>query len=518
MSARQLTIILTLVTFSVATALALPVSDDVVQRTSEDPPLTFLGTNLSQSEAPETVAVNENTTNSSTPSFLGSAYNGAKNWFSSLWSSPTAEVAPASSNSNTNPEYFENPLLTKNNGTNTIVDTTEMMNSTPSATENPVVTNKMDNTDKTKAFVSELNTDQDALPTPDDVSDEPSGKVDLTALQSMMFAGGLAQNTANWANVANQSNMNYEAAMSQFAGSDPKMMQMMAILQLVFGVIEGVKSEQMNQEMIMQLLMGTASTFMQAQAIKKQQDELEDQKDKEQLMAGIGAGSSIVGGLAGFALGGPVGGAVGMGLGNAATQTAAPFVMGKKVVQEKARPTLYVEYPVQSTNCGVHSATPIVLDLNRNGRPDLYDSNWRADSTFDPRGAVSFDIDGDGELEFCEWLVPNADGLLVLDKNSDGLILGQKELFGNSEGYANGFRKLQDLLDENHDGYITGRELLPLKVWIDDGDGKSEEGELHSLSSLGITHIGVEDKDLECFYTMNGQDYKTWDWYTEYIQ
>ena len=521
MSTRDLTIIITILLITSSPSLALPIDDSTVQENR----LEVLGEN----------APNSSTTNVSNGSWgnwfsgWGSTISNFLGFGNSTASSgtetaPTAEndvetnaTSATTSKSNeiaeTNSTVLTDTAATDNNTGNTATGSNALASGGTSLTSGNTTETK--SAAATEDYVNTgLDTDQDELPTPDNVDDGPSGRVDMTGLQTMMFANNLSGNTANWANMYMSADDNYNNQMAQFGGADPKMMQMMAILQLVFGVVGGLKSGQMDPAQLQQLLMGSLGTFMQAQAIKKQQEELEEQRDDQKLMAGIGAGSSLVGGIAGLAIGGPVGGAVGMGLGNAASNTAAPFVMGKKVTE----PTLYAEYPVHSTNSGVHSATPIVLDLNRNGKPDLYDSNWRADSTFNPVGCVHFDIDGDGQLEFCEWLKPNADGLLVLDHKSDGFIDGQKELFGDSEGYENGYRKLQDLLNKDHDGYISGTELESLKVWIDNGNGKSEEGELHSLSEFGITHLGVEDNNLECFFTMNGQDYKTWDWFTEYIE
>ena len=517
MSTRRDLIIFTTFTIFVlsltSAAFARPVDDSLFQEEQ----LQVLGENAPNSSS-----------NSTSNGSGGSWFSSMGSYISGLWGGGTSTTAPTQ-------QVDEMPAETAADGgyTNTITDTKANVEadsnlatntgpavngSMPTATAvNPTATggNGSKSALNTNDYVQNgLNTDQDELPMPDDISDEPTGKVDMTGLQSMMFAQGLTQNTANWAGMAMDADTNYQNQMAQFGGADPKMMKMMAILQLIFGVVGGLQNGQMDPAQLQQMLMGSLGTFMQAEAIKKQQDELEEQRDDQRLMAGIGAGSSLVGGIAGMAIGGPVGGAVGMGLGNAASNTAAPFVMGKKV----GEPTLYADYPVQTTNCGVHSATPIVLDLNRNGKADLYDSNWRADRIFNPEGCVHFDIDGDGKLEFCEWIKPNGDGILVLDANNDGDIASQKELFGDSEGYENGYRKLQDKLDKDHDGYISGAELEPLKVWIDNGNGKSEEGELFTMGELGITHLGVEDNNLECFFTMHGQDYKSWDWFTEYIE
>jgi len=342
------------------------------------------------------------------------------------------------------------------------------------------------------------------LPPADDGA--TTGRVDLTGLQTMAFAGAMGQNTANWAAMMPQ------AGMSSLAALDPKTMHMMAIVQLVLGLAQGAQSQ--DPQAVQQALTGALGTFMQADMIERQQEAEEEARDDQRLMAGIGAGSSLVGGVAGLALGGPVGGMVGMGLGNGAANTAMPFVMGKTV----PAPGCYAEYPVQQARGGVGTATPIVLDLNHNGRADLTDGDWRADDLFDPRGSVEFDIDGDGRREFCEWMSPDADGLLVVDRGDDGVILGQRELFGDGEGFADGYQKLAAWFDKDGNGVVAGSELVGLKVWMDDGDAVAEPGELHELSELGITHLGIRHDGLQCWFTQDGHDFDTWDWVTEYIE
>ena len=167
---------------------------------------------------------------------------------------------------------------------------------------------------------------------------------------------------------------------------------------------------------------------------------------------------------------------------------------------------------------GIHATTPIVLDMNGNNEPDLYDGNWMADKEFSTKNCVVFDIDGDGKKEVVEWMYPNQDGLLVVDKSSDGWIMGQRELFGSAEGFSNGYRKLAALFDKNKDNQISGEELKPLSVWIDNGDGKSNSEELYTLEELGITHINCHAPKLHSLFTIGGSDRKTWDWFTEYIE
>jgi hypothetical protein len=130
---------------------------------------------------------------------------------------------------------------------------------------------------------------------------------------------------------------------------------------------------------------------------------------------------------------------------------------------------------------------PLMLDLNGDGI-----------KTISASSGAFFDHDGDGFAEQTGWVDSN-DGLLVMDRNGDGVINDGKELFGdqtvlsNGKTAANGFEALTDL-DSNDDGKIDGNDeaFSQLKVWKDsDADGYSLTEELHTLEELGITSINL---------------------------
>ncbi|MGV0960374.1 MAG: Ig-like domain-containing protein, partial [Limnohabitans sp.] len=132
-------------------------------------------------------------------------------------------------------------------------------------------------------------------------------------------------------------------------------------------------------------------------------------------------------------------------------------------------------------------ATPLVLDLNGDG----------VQTTDLAHGAV-FDIDNNGTPEHVGW-VDKRDGLLVLDRNGDGVINHGGELFGNNtvlangSKAANGWAALADL-DSNADGVVDAKDarFAELRVWVDsNGDGVSNQGELHSLAEEGIASIAL---------------------------
>ncbi|MBI2943835.1 MAG: hypothetical protein HYY25_06515 [Candidatus Wallbacteria bacterium] len=165
---------------------------------------------------------------------------------------------------------------------------------------------------------------------------------------------------------------------------------------------------------------------------------------------------------------------------------------------------------------GSRVASPIVLDMNCDGRAGLYDRNVGPDSEFLPVGSVMFDIDGDGAPERCEWMLPGEDGLLCEDADGDGRIASGRELFGTAGGFPDGYAKLARR-DANRDGALTGRELDGLLVWLDDGNALSRPSELVPVTTAGISSIGVRAVDLTSEFTRNGKSYRTWDWYTESV-
>ncbi|MEM9496144.1 MAG: SdrD B-like domain-containing protein, partial [Pseudomonadota bacterium] len=143
----------------------------------------------------------------------------------------------------------------------------------------------------------------------------------------------------------------------------------------------------------------------------------------------------------------------------------------------------------------VPTFTPIALDLNRDGEIGVTGetSSRQKDADAELGRTVEFDIDADGDLEVIEWFDGSGDGILVDTRKigADGEIDGEA-LFGDQGGkYANGYEKLA-LLDGDSDGVLTGAELEGLGLWLDDGDGVLEEGELQTLEQHDIASISAE--------------------------
>lgn len=149
---------------------------------------------------------------------------------------------------------------------------------------------------------------------------------------------------------------------------------------------------------------------------------------------------------------------------------------------------------------GKHIASPIFT------REELKRRTWQV-----------MDIDGDSVLDLVEKLGPK-DGLLLRTDNPQtiverGFISGQ-ELFGQSNGYVNGFEKLKEM-DLNNDRIISGEELNNLYVYQDlNNNGKIENNEIKSVQQLGITKIYTTyTPSYIGSFERNGRIYTMWDWY-----
>ena len=130
---------------------------------------------------------------------------------------------------------------------------------------------------------------------------------------------------------------------------------------------------------------------------------------------------------------------------------------------------------------------PLALDLDGDGI-----------ETRGADGKVVFDHNGDGMRTGTGW-VRSDDGLLVLDRNSNGTIDNGGELFGvdttKSDGKkaTDGFDALSDL-DSNDDGVFDAKDtrFKDVRVWRDlNQDGVSQSSELSTLSANNIRSISL---------------------------
>ncbi|MGL5839641.1 MAG: cadherin domain-containing protein [Sphingorhabdus sp.] len=131
---------------------------------------------------------------------------------------------------------------------------------------------------------------------------------------------------------------------------------------------------------------------------------------------------------------------------------------------------------------------PIILDLDGDGL-DLVNRKG---------SGARFDMDGDGIADDTGW-VGKGDGLLVIDRNNDGLITGASELsFLTEKPDAKSDLEALGTLDSNFDGKIDKDDTRfgELKVWVDaNRNGRTDSGELKSLADAGVTEIGLAGRN-----------------------
>lgn len=127
---------------------------------------------------------------------------------------------------------------------------------------------------------------------------------------------------------------------------------------------------------------------------------------------------------------------------------------------------------------------PLVFDLDDDG---FELTNITENSPF-------FDLDGDGFSEQSGW-ISSGDAFLVRDLNANGAIDDVSEMFGGS--VTGGFAALE-AFDGNGDDLINSSDAVftELQLWIDDGDGVTEAGELVTLASQDVVSISLVVTDV----------------------
>ncbi|WP_107820362.1 calcium-binding protein [Neisseria sicca] len=140
-----------------------------------------------------------------------------------------------------------------------------------------------------------------------------------------------------------------------------------------------------------------------------------------------------------------------------------------------------------------HIYDPLILDLDGDGIETVSHNGYK--------GAL-FDHDGDGIRTASGW-VASDDGLLVVDRNGDGIINDGKELFGDSSVLkdgtkaAHGYAALAEY-DSNGDGVVDAKDadFDKLRVWRDlNQDGVSQKEELFTLEEVGVQSLNVAYQD-----------------------
>ncbi len=185
---------------------------------------------------------------------------------------------------------------------------------------------------------------------------------------------------------------------------------------------------------------------------------------------------------------------------------------------ETVTTTMHVQVPYDD---------PVVLDLDGNGiKLSAYSSS-----------TLRFNVDNDitASQEITGW-VSSGDGLLAMDQNDNGKIDGANELVSEfflanagTRTFTGGLAALAALdgstLNGAKDGKLNANDNYwnQLKVWVDaNSNGITDDGELKSLSELGITELnltshtpttaeaaGIQDNTLNAVgsFTRNGSSY-----------
>ncbi|MNL49910.1 hypothetical protein D3C87_1728810 [compost metagenome] len=84
-----------------------------------------------------------------------------------------------------------------------------------------------------------------------------------------------------------------------------------------------------------------------------------------------------------------------------------------------------------------------------------------------------------------------------MDKNKNGVVDDGDELFGDMNGYKNGFESLA-AHDLNKDGVIDAKDdvFSQLILWKDsDHNGVSKKSEVRSLAAMGVKSINLSYKN-----------------------
>jgi len=160
--------------------------------------------------------------------------------------------------------------------------------------------------------------------------------------------------------------------------------------------------------------------------------------------------------------------------------------------------------------------SPIVLDLDGDGAIEASNGKYLPhQESFDASHTTLFDFHGNAFPVMTEWVGRN-DGLLCRP-HANGSVDGTC-LFGTSNGFSNGYDELASL-DADKSGALEGAELNGLMVWVDaNGRGTADASELHTLSSLGITSIGVTHDNMAGTFMRNGQVQKSFDWWPTVVE
>jgi len=132
---------------------------------------------------------------------------------------------------------------------------------------------------------------------------------------------------------------------------------------------------------------------------------------------------------------------------------------------------------------GTAYVSPVVLDLDGDGI-DIVPLN---------KSSTYFDYNGDGIVGHTAW-VGKGDGLLVIDADDSGTVNSAREFVFTQWSRLAGrdMSAVRLVFDTNKDGVLSAADtdFAKFKVWVDaDMDGVTDDGELKTLNSLGLSAI-----------------------------
>lgn len=143
-------------------------------------------------------------------------------------------------------------------------------------------------------------------------------------------------------------------------------------------------------------------------------------------------------------------------------------------------------------------------------------------SLVDPARRVAFDLDGSGRPQRVSWVRPDT-AILVWDPEGTGRIVSGRQLFGSATWWmfwSDGYRAL-DALDDDRDGWLSGRELSGLALWFDrNGNAVSDPGEVVALAATPVEGIATRATGSDAgmrthprgLRLRGGAVLPTWDW------
>ncbi len=153
-------------------------------------------------------------------------------------------------------------------------------------------------------------------------------------------------------------------------------------------------------------------------------------------------------------------------------------------------------------------ADPLTLDLDGDGIETRALVNPDTLTSTSGTSPVYFDYDGNGTRVNTAWISPD-DGLLVFDRNGNGIIDDASELFSDytllESGYkaANGYAALKQE-DTNYDGVVNNLDANwnNLRIWKDlNTDGISQSDELLTMEQAGITGLNTNATNNQYTFT-----------------